>query len=76
MAFVNLDKYDLSVKAARVNANLTQKEMAEKLNISTPTLIAYESGANEIPTLILVEIAKIGRVPVDLLLNNLLKDNE
>ncbi len=34
----------IQIQAARVNANLTQKEAAKKLNISQATLQNYESG--------------------------------
>lgn len=34
----------MTLKAARVNANLTQKEAAKKLNISADTLASYEKG--------------------------------
>lgn len=34
----------ISLKAARVNKNLTQKEAAEKLNIAVDTLRMYEIG--------------------------------
>ena len=34
----------LTLKAARVNVNLTQKEAAEKLNISNKTLCSWENG--------------------------------
>lgn len=35
----------LTLKAARVNAGLTQKEVAEKLNISNKTVCSWETGA-------------------------------
>ena len=34
----------ITMKAARVNANLTQKEAAKALNISKNTLLNYERG--------------------------------
>ncbi len=34
----------ITMKAARVNANLTQKEAAKALNISKNTLVNYERG--------------------------------
>lgn len=34
----------ISLKAARINAGLTQSEAAQKLNISKNTLGGYESG--------------------------------
>lgn len=35
----------LTLKAARVNAGLTQREVAEKLKISNKTVCAWETGA-------------------------------
>ena len=32
----------IHLKAARVNANLTQKEVAEKLGVSKQTIVNYE----------------------------------
>ena len=34
----------ISLAAARVNARLTQKEMAERCGVSESTIIAWESG--------------------------------
>ena len=34
----------ITLKAARVNAGLTQKEAAEKLNVSNKTLCSWENG--------------------------------
>lgn len=34
----------ITLKAARVNANLTQEEAAEALNISRATLLSWEKG--------------------------------
>jgi len=34
----------MSLAAARVNAKLTQKELAEKCGVSESTIIAWESG--------------------------------
>lgn len=35
---------DISLKAARVNAGLTQKQVAETLGITEPTVISWEKG--------------------------------
>lgn len=34
----------ISLRAARVNANLTQKEVVERIGISKTTLCSYEKG--------------------------------
>lgn len=38
----------VSLKAARVNANLTRKEVAKKLGLSTDTLKSIENGKREV----------------------------
>lgn len=55
----------ISLKAARINANLTQEEAAKMLCISKATLQNYESGETS-PTMELVEkISKIYNFPKD-----------
>ena len=39
-----MEVFRISLAAARVNANLTQKEAAEKLNVSNKTLNSWEAG--------------------------------
>lgn len=38
----------ISLKAARINANYTQKEIADKLCVSKHTIINWEKGKNKI----------------------------
>ena len=38
----------ITLKAARVNANLTQEQLASKLGVSRSTVIAVENGDTEI----------------------------
>lgn len=44
MAAVSTEFPTLSLAAARVNANLTQKELARMCNVSESTVIAWETG--------------------------------
>lgn len=37
----------LSIKAARVNANLTQQELAEAVGVTTQTINSWENGRRE-----------------------------
>ena len=39
-----MDNLKISLKAARINANLTQKEVADTLQVSRSTLINWENG--------------------------------
>lgn len=44
MAANNMGFPSISLAAARVNANLTQKEFAQKCGVSESTVIAWEAG--------------------------------
>ena len=58
----------ISLKAARVNANLSQKTAANQLGISVATLQNYESGKT-IPDWDMVkEIESVYRFPADYIL--------
>lgn len=55
----------ITLAAARVNAGLTQKEAAKKLNICQKTLINYETG-EKVPNWDMVnKIGKLYAFPVD-----------
>lgn len=55
----------ISLEAARVNAKLTQKELAEKLGISNVTVVNWEKGVTE-PTLSqLRKISQLSGIPMD-----------
>lgn len=41
---VNMDELRISLAAARVNASLTQKELAEAMHVSRATIMNWESG--------------------------------
>ena len=56
---------EISLEAARVNAKLTQKELAEKLGISNVTVVNWEKGVTE-PTLSqLRKISQLSGIPMD-----------
>ena len=40
----------ISLEAARVNANLTQAELADRMGVSRATVIDWESGKREMKT--------------------------
>lgn len=52
----------ITLKAARVNARLTQKDAAHMLGISKDTLYNYEKGKSYPDVLVLKKIEKIYRV--------------
>lgn len=55
----------ISLKSARVNANLTQKELAEILGVTQITVNNWENGRSE-PTLSqLRKISELSGIPMD-----------
>jgi len=58
----------ISLKAARVNAGLSQKEAAEKLDISRATLQNYENGKTTPDVLMSRKIEELYRFPTDYIL--------
>lgn len=49
----------ITIKAARVNAGLTQKQAAEKLGIAYQTLSKYESDPSDITLELLDKMSKV-----------------
>ena len=47
-----------NIKTARLNSNLTQQKLADKLNTTSSVISDYENGKIKISTLFLIEIAK------------------
>ena len=47
----------MSLKAARINKNLTQREAALLIGVSVPTIANYEKGASfpDVPTIMKIE---------------------
>lgn len=57
------------IKGLREDSDLSQKELAKKLNISQRAYSHYESGDRNIPLTVLVGIADYYKCSVDYLLN-------
>ena len=57
------------IRNLREDADLTQKELAEKLGMSQTGYSKYETGENDIPTTILIKLAGFYKVSIDYLLN-------
>lgn len=51
-----------TLKGIRNDLNLTQKEMANKLNIPIATYQRYETGKSPIPIYIAIKIADYGNI--------------
>ena len=55
----------ISLAAARVNANMTQEQVAEVMKISKATLINWEKGKTKIPFVSLVALCDMYNFPID-----------
>ena len=60
MATVNI-----SLKAARANADMTQKEWAEKLDVTVDTVLNWEAGKSEPKMSQLRQISELSGIPMD-----------
>lgn len=68
---VDIDKEELGkrIKLARKSINYTQEKLANKLNTTHSVISAYESGKTAVPTLFMIEIAKITNKSLNWFLN-------
>ena len=57
----------ITFAAARVNAQLTQKELAEKLGVTADTVANWEKGKTEPATSQLRLISELSGIPMDFL---------
>lgn len=55
----------ISLEAARVNAKLTQKELAEILGVSNVTIVNWEKGKSEPDASQLRKISELSGIPLD-----------
>ena len=55
----------ISLEAARVNAKLTQKELAEILGVSNATIVNWERGNSEPNLTQLRKISELSGIPLD-----------
>lgn len=55
----------LTLKAARVNAGLTQTEFADALGVSKMTVFEWENGKRRVRPVYMPLIARVTGVPVD-----------
>lgn len=60
-----MDTLQISLAAARVNAKLTQEDVAEEMQVNKRTIINWEKGC-VIPSLATVEkLSRLYRIPID-----------
>ncbi len=57
------------IRQARKEINYTQEKLASKLNTTHSVISAYESGKTSVPTIFIIEIAKITNKSLNWLLN-------
>lgn len=56
---------EITLKAARVNAGLTQKELAKELGVTNTTVNSWENGDTEPSLSQLREISRLSGIPMD-----------
>lgn len=59
------------IRQARKSINYTQEKLANKLNTTHSVISAYESGKTAVPTLFIIEIAKITQKSLNWFLNKI-----
>jgi transcriptional regulator with XRE-family HTH domain len=57
--------FKISLEAARVNAKLTQKELAKKIGVGVTTILNWEQGKTEPTMSQLAAISEISGIPMD-----------
>ena len=57
--------FQISLAAARVNAELTQSEVAKELHVSNQTIVAWEKGKTEPSASQARLLAKLYHIPLD-----------
>ena len=55
----------ISLAAARVNACMTQDEVAQALQVNTATIISWEKGRTKIPFVSLIQLCELYEFPID-----------
>lgn len=62
---MNKQPFQISLAAARVNANLTQKQVAEIMHKSKNTIVNWENGKVKPDTPALAMMADLYNIPID-----------
>lgn len=57
--------FQISMAAARVNAELTQEKAAEKLGVSKSTIISWENGKTTPNTAIVMAMSAVYGIPME-----------
>ena len=59
-----MPEFKISIMAARVNAKLTQQEMADKLGINRTSYLKYENGETSMRMDTAAKFSEIVRIPL------------
>ena len=62
-----MGKVNISLKAVRVNAEKTQKEWAECLNVTVDTVLNWETGKSEPKYSQVQKMSELSGIPLDLI---------
>ena len=62
---IQLHKIQISLAAARVNAGLTQEEVAKRLKVGKQTIVSWEKGKSEPKVSQSRELSKLYNMPLD-----------
>lgn len=60
-----MDKVNITLKAVRVNAGMTQKEWAEVLNVTVDTVLNWENGKSEPKHSQVQKMSELSGIPMD-----------
>lgn len=60
-----MDSRKLTMKAIRINANLTQQELADAMGVSRSSVIAWETGKTKISTVCLMAFCYVTNTHID-----------
>ncbi len=58
------DTLQISLRAARVNAGMTQDDVCEELRVSKRTLGHWENGQTKIPAIYLTRLSEMYQMPL------------
>ena len=68
MGKVIMEMPKITLRAARVNANLTQVEAAKAMGKTKQTIVNWESGASSIKYTDLLKLSELYQIPIENLL--------
>lgn len=72
-----MNSFEIILKQARINANLTQEQLAEKMDVSTVSVQNWESGKTKVRETKLRKLSYFYNIPLDILIKEMiLSDND